>query len=888
VVVVPQPVVVVVPPPVRPRLAVFGFIVGAEPGLVPPAVGDWAADTFASYFGGTYELIDRGEVSWHMGRLGITMKDVFADPIARRCLAQSLNARFFVFGAIQQTSSFNVSTHLLDADSGARTGTGTIHVQDHAELKLRMHELAKQLGATPKEQAALAKQGAETEKALNEARKLQKAGNYAKAAAVTAAALKKTPNNVALQAIQQDAVRKAQQAQIEAARRRDANERAAALAAAKKRQKDLAKQADEARARAEREAKSRTEAQRKAQEATKQRAAEQLRAQAKTALARGNAAQAVQSLQSAVALKSDDAAFRELAKARAELEKANRARADAEKKRRDDLQRKEREAAAARVKAEQDRRAKADLERRRAQEKRDQDAHDAYVKQAKGLLAKKQYDQALASAQAAQRLKPSTEAADLVHRAQEGHALLEAEKKGAAARAEAERRLAAEKKKRDADAAAAKLAQDTYSAALKNAQKALAEKNYDQAVTHSQSAVKLFRTDAALTGLKHAEDLRNRDRAARAAEKRRAEDEAKRVARVKALLGEGQKQLAAGQFDKSVAAYAEAKKLAPSDVEVLTGLSRAERERDAWLVRNREAAKRQAEAKRLLDLGKTKLARREYDAAVAALRESVKLSPTPESQAELRKAEKAKAASIKVVRPDPKQKQRKADYELAMSAGKAAVKRNDYQGAVNSFTEALRLMPGDAAATAQRDAAARLLKVAQDAEAKKKAEAKRNADYAQRMAQGDAAMKARRFGDAIAAYQAALTIKPGDAAATQALRAAQDAAKPKKLPPPPPPPPNPAVEHARQMQAGAAFEKQRKYAEAVAAYQAALKQIPNEPKATAALRNAQFLLHWTTGQAHHAARRFADAVKSYEEALKLQPTNATVKDALARAKAGKP
>src|SRR5690606_39128787 len=120
-VVVAPPVVVVAPPRVRPRLAVFGFVVNCKPGLVPPAISDWAADQMASYCAGSYELIDRGEVCWYMGRLNITMSDLLRDPVARRCLAQSLGARYFVFGAIQETASFNVSTTLVDAESGATT-----------------------------------------------------------------------------------------------------------------------------------------------------------------------------------------------------------------------------------------------------------------------------------------------------------------------------------------------------------------------------------------------------------------------------------------------------------------------------------------------------------------------------------------------------------------------------------------------------------------------------------------------------------------------------------------------------------------------------------------------------------------------------------------------
>jgi hypothetical protein len=92
--------------------------------------------------GGSYEIIDRGEVCWYMGRLGLTMREVLNDPVARRCLAQSLNARYFVFGTLRETASFDVDTHLFDTETNQRTATANMHVKDHNELKLRLGELA--------------------------------------------------------------------------------------------------------------------------------------------------------------------------------------------------------------------------------------------------------------------------------------------------------------------------------------------------------------------------------------------------------------------------------------------------------------------------------------------------------------------------------------------------------------------------------------------------------------------------------------------------------------------------------------------------------------------------------------------------------------------------
>jgi len=327
--VAPQPVPVALVPPVaaRPRLVVFNFLVQGAPGFVPPACGDWAADHFAACFGPSYQVVERGEVCWYMGRLGITMREVVNDPSARVALAQAMNVRFFLYGGIEQTNSLNVTAHLIDAPTGARTGTGMIHVQDHNEMKLRMDELARQVGAPPAEQARLAKQGQASEKAVGEARKLLQAGSYTQAAAVARQALQQAPDAAALQSLQQEAEQKARQAALEEARRREAKARQAEAAAAEQHRRELARQAEEARARAAAAAKAQGEAARQEQERQQKRAADQLHARAQAALKQGDHAQAVQALQSAAALRPSDDLSRALARARAEQDQALRARA---------------------------------------------------------------------------------------------------------------------------------------------------------------------------------------------------------------------------------------------------------------------------------------------------------------------------------------------------------------------------------------------------------------------------------------------------------------------------------------------------------------------------------------------------------------------------------
>ncbi len=715
-VVVAPPPVVVVPPPVRPRLVVFNFLVNCQPGLVPPACGDWAADNFAACFGRNYEVIERGEVCWYMGRLGLTLRDVLNDPSSRVCLAQALNARFLAFGAIEQTNSLNVTTHLIDAQTGARTGTGMIHVQDHNEMKLRMHELARQLGATPAEQTKLAQEGKESEKAVNDARKLLQAGSYTRAAAVARDGLKKSPNNTALQAVQEEAELKARQVALAEAQKREAEARKAEQAAADKRRADLARQAEIARQRAEQEAKAKGEAAHREEELRRQRAAEQLRAQGQKALREGHYTQAAQALQSAVALKPSEEASRELARARAAAEKAVQEKAAAEAHRKEMEQKAQREQAQARVDAERRLREAQEAAHRKAQEAKDAADQARLLAQAKDLLGRKQYDQAAAVLQAARQVRISEEADRLLRQAKEGQALEAAAKKGEQARAEAERRLAEEKARRAQAEAEAKRKQEAYQAALDRAQKAVAARRYNEAVTHYQEAGKLFRTDVVVNGIKQAEQMRDREKAQHEAEQRRLA------------------------------------------------------------------------------------------------------------------AEKQRAA----------------------------------------------------------------------------AEAKRRAEFARLTAQGQVAMAARRYADAVKAYGEALQLEPGEAGAMKALHEAQqalDAARtPPKPPPAPrpqpaaptppklpaPPPPNPQAEYGKAMQAGATLDKQKKYADAVQAYRTALRWLPGDARATAALKNAEYEAYMAEGKKLLAARRFADAAKEFEEALKLVPTSAEAKNEWQKARAGKP
>ena len=96
-----------------------------------------------------------------------------------------------------------------------------------------------------------------------------------------------------------------------------------------------------------------------------------------------------------------------------------------------------------------------------------------------------------------------------------------------------------------------------------------------------------------------------------------------------------------------------------------------------------------------------------------------------------------------------------------MIQGQDHMNAKRYAEAITAYDSALKLMPGDAVATISANQA--------------RAEQKRLDDFNNLMIQGQDHMKAKRYAEAITAYDSALKLMPGDAAATNARAAAHQA-----------------------------------------------------------------------------------------------------------------
>jgi colicin import membrane protein len=710
----------------------LNFAVNAEPSYAPAGFGEWTAQYVACQYSPTYEVVDPGEVSWYMNKLAMSVQDVLTDASARRWLGRALNVRFFVFGVIQQTASFNVSTHLVDAETGVKQGTAQIHVKDPNELKLRAPELARQTLQNPAGQARLRGEAKANEAQLNEARQLLKAGKAAQAMQVCQVALKQHPDNVAMRVLLQQAELQVQQQNLEATRRQEAERASVQAARVQQEQKKLAEQARQSRARAEQEAKKRGEAARRAQEQQTKRAHDQLLARGRQALGQAQYSEAVQFLESAQALKPSPETKQVLAEARAQAAKAARDNAAKEKVRMAAEQRQQEAAAAdkarARVAAERRRKAAELQALRKAQEEHNQ--------------ANK--SNAAASTEAPRREKVGQRAAELQKKPDIKRPLTGSpSNKGPA-----------------------------YAEAMTRGRNALAAKHYDEAIQAFSEAGRLRPNDpdaAALRG--QAVSLR-----AAAQSKTAGNDERKRLEEQHRfnefihLMAQGQAEMDADHYENAVKAYAAAVKLEPDQAGAVKSLKDAQQALEASRrppVKPGPLSKPGPKVEQPTNLlapmpsGQPQVrsvapppsAKPEVNAVVPPPPPpSVKPQPQPGTPS-VPPTPQPRPAALAPGQPQPRPPvvNAQAEYNKLMQLAAAAEKQQKFVEAIQAYQMALIAVPNDFRAT----------------------HAKKVAEYQLHMSQGQKAMAFQHYPDASREFEAALKLFPGNPAATSALQKAR-------------------------------------------------------------------------------------------------------------------
>jgi tetratricopeptide (TPR) repeat protein len=922
----------------RPRVAVIDFLFVGDVSKVGPYFGVWSAEFLAPYLRPEFGIADRAELYWWMGRLGLTFTDLVTDPVARFYVGRALGLRYFLFGSIVETASFNVTTYLVDADYGYLASSARVHVRTAAEMKLRLAELAWLTKMTPEQRRRTEGDNAQWALLMSDIRAAERQRRYGMIISLCDRGLQLRPGNAELLVIRREALQSQQIEEFQKARRDERSRLQDMVTAAANRQIDLAKEAHEAALAPAEFDGQRRESQRRA-------AAEEIIRQARLMAQAKRYPVAVQLFESAAALRpGDDTVYRDLATARARAEESDRvAAAEAQARREADLRRKrEEELAATRVAlvAERKRRETEEQPRRKSLEDRDLQEAKRLMDQAQQLSAKQQYEQAVALAEKAKQLRPTPEAERLVSQLLIELAKANTEKMGAAAKADLLRQLTAEREARTTAEAEADRNRKLYETLVTQGQKFLAQDKFDEAQEQFTKARKLYETDVALTGLNQAKAGKARAAAKTTEEQRRKDELRRQNDTLKAKLADAQAALTAKQLERAVTLFQEAKKLAPTDIDVLSGLAKAEQARDQELAKARragEAKTKQESFKRLFESGKASLKDKKHEDAIVALREATRLAPdNEEAKAALQDAE-AKLGADAAAQTEFK---KKADqYQAKIREGQNYMALKRYGQALTAFNDAKLLAPGDQAAVQFADEAERAL-VAEQQAARKAGQAAANVgdlvrqarealrarkfdeagrlldqadeqsprdpavaqartelsrfreettgmqnrqEYLRLMDAGRKALQAKKYPEAIKAFESAVALFPQDAAAAQALA---EAKKGQPSPPPAKPPTQPTkpAAYAQQMSQGSLQEKGGRYEQALAAYKAALQAAPNDADAATKVEFCQAMLD---GEKALKQRNFAGARSAYEAALKLFPNDANAKLGLQRAKMAK-
>ena len=825
----PPPAVVVALPP---RVAIVDFVVAGDPAVVPPSLGWWTPQYLAPYYAGPYEVVDRGELYWWMARMGMTVRDVTMDPYARRWLGRALGVRYFVFGTVNQTASFNVDTYMVDAEYGFLKGRGFVHARNHFELKCRLSELARITQNPPGQWQQDQQSYRDYEVLVVKAQDSINRGELSIGLGFLESAKMLRPRSIELQIYVQQAVTLGRQRTLEEQRRKDFERQQIIAVEQKRRQDELVREAERQRILVVKEVDTLNAEQRslfeKKRLADKMAAHNQLVLQARVAVKGHDVNLSIQFYESALALQQSDEVQHELVAARAELDRVNKQHL-AEEARLRDLQaqrQKEEELAKVRASLEAERRKREQdaAVLRKAHEDQDNAQFTRLVDEGEKLMASAKYGVAISTFQAARQLKKTEKLDALLSQAIVAQARADADGRGATARKDLER-------------------QPAESKALQEKTKIETVKPPNQ-VTEVQKKTEVYQK----------------------------------------AMADGRLALQNKHFDIAIQAFDQAQKIEPGDPTAAGLLQQAEKaradaQRDAAVAAEKQKIK--VAFDQAIKQGQDLLAAKKYDDALKAFRLAGSYQPgDPTASSFIQQAEKARTDSSRdATAPANAEKLRtKVAYDQAIKQGQDLLAAKRYDEAVKSFQLAATYQPGD-------PTAALYLKKAEMDRTNTSQVQQKTAEFNSLMQAGNAALGGKQYASAVKSFTEASKLMPGNASASSALRDAQLQWAASKAPPAQTPVQQ--AEYNKQMQAGAAFDKQSKWEDAMKAYDAALKQLPKDALATAAYNKSAYRFHIGEGNRFYAARRFPDAVREFDAAVRLFPNDPEATAALKKAKEAK-
>ena len=342
------------------------------------------------------------------------------------------------------------------------------------------------------------------------------------------------------------------------------------------------------------------------------------------------------------------------------------------------------------------------------------------------------------------------------------------------------------------------------------------------------------------------------------------------------LMRQGKAALGKQHFQDAMTAYEDARRLFPDDPEARDGLISAQSSAGVDAKTEEEQKKRRLDYDRLMAEGEKAKENKDYPAAQKAFEAALIVLPGDP------KAAVAVTAVKQLIEANEKEKDRQTKFQAQMNLGEAAMVRQDYEAALRAFLAAQQIMPDDLDAPKRRRAAENQLDNIQD-------RAKRLAIVQNLNTRGREAITAKRFDEAIDAYNSALKLSPEDFDAKKGLAEATKARTLAK------------AEYGQLIATGNAALQTQQFLVAQNAFQAAAAIFPNEPVAQNGILAArQGLAAATTtvpveivlalqrylaaGQLALAERRYADATIAFNAALQISPTDPTALTGLLRIK----
>jgi tetratricopeptide (TPR) repeat protein len=330
------------------------------------------------------------------------------------------------------------------------------------------------------------------------------------------------------------------------------------------------------------------------------------------------------------------------------------------------------------------------------------------------------------------------------------------------------------------------------------------------------------------------------------------EGEKQRLVDYQAHMDAGKAALVAQRFTDAQREFIAAQRVIPGDAAAIKG----QRQAEDGLNDIQDREKRMAAFKDQLDRARAALRDRRFDEAVATADQALRLFPNDQEATQVQR--EAKQARLDA----------RTQYDGLMTRADAALQLQRFEEATRLYEEALRLFPGDAAAARGARQAAQ---VALDLAAGQAA-------YNRFMDAGGLALRNRRFGDAVTAFSEALRLVPNDVAAARGLREAQEGVE-REL--------RRAQDLDRNLRAGNDALKARRFADAIRAFNDALRIDRDNAQARDGLSQAKYGQAIADGQAALAAKRFDDAIKNFEAALREVPNDPTATAGLRQAQAMK-